>query len=35
METGEIVVVRWTVPLKPLLPVMVIVKIADEPLLIV
>ncbi len=30
--TGEIVVLRLTVPLKPLVPSMVIVKVAEAPL---
>jgi len=35
LTIGEVVVVRWTVPLKPLVPVMVMLKTADEPFLIV
>ena len=31
---GEMVVVRLTAPLNPLVPLMVIVKIAEEPFLI-
>lgn len=35
LTIGEIVVVSWTVPLKLLVPVIVIVKIADAPFFIV
>ncbi len=35
LTIGEVVVVSWTVPLKPLVPVMVMLKNADEPFLVV